>query len=69
VKYILIILIKFYKSAISPFLGNNCRFYPTCSSYTLEAVEKYGAFKGTWLGMKRIVKCHPWHPGGFDAVP
>lgn len=68
-KYILILLIKFYKAAISPYLPNSCRFHPTCSSYGLEAITKYGAIKGTWLTIKRISKCHPFHKGGFDPVP
>lgn len=68
-KYLFIILIKFYKIAISPFLGNNCRFVPTCSQYTIDALSKYGSIKGSWLGIKRISRCHPWHPGGFDPVP
>ena len=68
-KYLFIILIKFYKKFISPILPSSCRFYPTCSSYSLEAIEKYGAIKGGWLAIKRISKCHPFHKGGFDPVP
>jgi len=68
-KYIFIILIKFYKKFISPVLPSSCRFYPTCSSYSFEAIEKYGAIKGGWLAIKRISKCHPFHKGGFDPVP
>lgn len=51
---------------ISPFLGPCCRFYPSCSEYSMEAISKYGMLKGIWLTVKRIVKCHPWHPGGVD---
>ena len=65
---IVIFLIKFYQSAISPFLGRRCRFYPTCSEYTKQAVEKYGALKGLYLGLVRILKCHPFHKGGYDPL-
>lgn len=62
-------LIRGYQRFISPLLASNCRFHPTCSQYTLEAVERYGAFKGLWLGAKRISRCHPFNPGGYDPVP
>ena len=65
---IMIFLIKFYQKAISPFLGRRCRFYPTCSEYTKQAVEKYGALKGLYLGLIRILKCHPFHKGGYDPL-
>ena len=65
---IFIFLIKFYQKAISPFLGRTCRFYPTCSEYTKQAVEKYGALKGLYLGLFRILKCHPFHKGGYDPL-
>jgi len=68
-KYILIAIIKFYKWIISPFFPPSCRFYPTCSEYSLEAIRRYGAFRGGWLSIKRISKCHPFHPGGVDLVP
>lgn len=68
-KFILLLLLRFYRKAISPYLGNNCRFHPTCSVYAMQAIEKYGAMKGSWLAMKRIGKCHPLHPGGIDEVP
>ncbi|MCF6139119.1 membrane protein insertion efficiency factor YidD [Pseudalkalibacillus berkeleyi] len=68
-KYIFMVLIQFYRKCISPFTPPSCRFYPTCSSYGLEAVEKHGAIVGGWLTLKRILKCHPFHPGGFDPVP
>ena len=58
-----------YRLFISPFLGQNCRFDPTCSSYALQALERHGAVKGSWLAMKRIVRCHPWGGSGIDPVP
>ncbi|MDG1813797.1 MAG: membrane protein insertion efficiency factor YidD [Porticoccaceae bacterium] len=60
--------IKFYRFALSPLLGKNCRFYPTCSCYAEEALDRYGFFKGGYLTMLRLVKCHPFHPGGYDPV-
>ena len=60
--------ITFYKKYISPFLPHSCRFYPSCSTYSIEAVQRYGLCKGLWLSAKRIMKCHPLHPGGFDPV-
>jgi len=68
-KRIVMALIRGYQRFISPSLPSSCRFTPTCSHYTLEAVEKYGAGKGLWLGAKRISRCHPFHPGGYDPVP
>jgi putative membrane protein insertion efficiency factor len=62
-------LIKGYKIFISPLLGNHCRFHPTCSAYTYEAIQKFGLLKGAYLGGKRLLKCHPFHPGGVDLVP
>lgn len=67
-KYVMIYLIKFYRRFISPLLGSNCRFYPTCSVYSMQAIEKYGAIKGGYLSIKRISKCHPFHPGGYDPL-
>ena len=61
-------LINLYKYLISPFLGNNCRFLPTCSQYTKEAIIKFGLIKGTSLGFKRIIKCHPWGKSGHDPI-
>ena len=66
---LLIALIRGYQVAISPWLGRNCRFHPTCSQYTLEAIERHGALKGLWLGLRRVLRCHPFHPGGHDPVP
>lgn len=68
-KTILIWLIKGYRSFISPLFPPTCRFQPTCSHYTLEAITRFGALKGSWLAMKRILRCHPLHPGGYDPVP
>jgi putative membrane protein insertion efficiency factor len=68
-KRLLLGLIAGYRYLLSPLLGPSCRFYPTCSSYAAEAIEKHGAWKGSWLAIKRIAKCHPWHPGGVDLVP
>lgn len=62
-------LIRFYQVAISPLKGPTCRFYPTCSHYALQAVDKYGALRGGWLAVKRILKCNPFHAGGYDPVP
>lgn len=61
--------IRFYQKFISPALGANCRYHPTCSAYTLTAIERYGVGKGSWMGVKRISRCHPFHPGGYDPVP
>ncbi|MBX9923346.1 MAG: membrane protein insertion efficiency factor YidD [Rhabdochlamydiaceae bacterium] len=60
------LLIRFYQLALSPLLGPCCRFYPTCSHYALEALDKHGLCKGIFLILKRLIKCHPWHPGGVD---
>ncbi|NLG52084.1 MAG: membrane protein insertion efficiency factor YidD [Chloroflexi bacterium] len=62
-------VIRFYQKFISPALPPSCRFTPTCSEYTLQAVEKYGAARGLWLGASRLLRCHPFHPGGYDPVP
>ena len=68
-KKILISVIRFYQVVISPIKPPSCRFYPTCSHYGFEAVQRFGALKGGWLTLKRILKCHPFHPGGVDPVP
>lgn len=65
----ILLLIRFYRAAISPLFPPSCRFYPTCSAYALEAVTRYGALKGSWLSLRRILRCHPMNPGGFDPVP
>jgi putative membrane protein insertion efficiency factor len=61
--------LRFYRLVISPLIGTNCRYTPTCSSYAMEALRKHGAFKGTWLAAKRIARCHPWGGSGIDNVP
>jgi len=68
-KYIALGLIRTYQFLISPFFGHNCRYFPTCSEFTYEAIKKYGVVKGIWLGGKRILRCHPFHEGGIDPVP
>ncbi|UCH43323.1 MAG: membrane protein insertion efficiency factor YidD [Dehalococcoidales bacterium] len=62
-------LVRLYQVAISPWRLSSCRFFPSCSQYTFEAIEKYGAAKGVWLGVKRLARCHPLHMGGYDPVP
>ena len=69
VTFVLWLVIRFYQIAISPLKPGCCRYYPTCSAYTLQAIEKYGPLKGSWLGLKRILRCHPFHKGGYDPVP
>jgi uncharacterized protein len=64
-----ILLVRFYQLAISPWLGSNCRYQPTCSSYMIEALKEHGLIKGLWLGTKRIGRCHPWGDSGYDPVP
>lgn len=64
--FLILAIIYVYRYAISPFLGNRCRFYPTCSQYAIEALKKHGLCKGIWLSIKRLCKCHPWHHGGHD---
>lgn len=68
-KWLLMKLIRAYQLFLSPVLGSSCRFEPTCSCYTHKAIETHGAIKGTWLGIRRIGKCHPWNEGGYDPVP
>ncbi len=62
-------LIRLYQLTLSPLLGPNCRFYPSCSSYALDALAQHGALRGSWLAIKRVGRCHPWNPGGLDPVP
>jgi hypothetical protein len=66
---LLIGLIRAYQYLISPLLGSHCRYYPSCSHYAAEAVETHGALRGSWLALRRLLRCHPWHEGGVDPVP
>ena len=66
---ILIGLIALYRYGLSPLLGPNCRFHPSCSCYARESIERFGALRGSWLALKRIARCHPWNAGGYDPVP
>ncbi|PZR99105.1 MAG: membrane protein insertion efficiency factor YidD [Candidatus Chloroheliales bacterium] len=68
-KYVFMLLIRLYQLTIGPLLPPSCRFYPSCSHYGYEAVQKHGAIKGGWMAIKRIGRCHPFHPGGYDPVP
>lgn len=67
-KFVLIYLLRAYKLLISPLLPPSCRFTPTCSEYAIEAIKKHGALRGTYLGARRLLRCHPFHPGGYDPV-
>lgn len=67
-KRLLLLFLRAYQLCVSPLLGQNCRFYPSCSAYAMEAIAEYGAGKGCLMTVKRLCKCHPWHPGGFDPV-
>ena len=69
VNYLLIGLVQFYRYALSPLKPSTCRFYPTCSMYMLQALRRYGPLKGSYLGIKRILKCYPFHKGGYDPLP
>jgi hypothetical protein len=62
-------LVLGYRYAVSPMLGQHCRFHPSCSSYALEALQRHGAARGGWFALRRLARCHPWHPGGYDPVP
>lgn len=66
---LLVPLLRAYRYAISPLLGPSCRFHPSCSEYAIEALQRYGAIRGGWLAVRRLLRCHPWHPGGYDPLP
>ncbi len=66
---VLIAIVTAYRYALSPMFGHSCRFHPSCSAYAREALERHGALRGVWLALRRIGRCHPWHPGGYDPVP
>ncbi|MCG6900407.1 MAG: membrane protein insertion efficiency factor YidD [Gammaproteobacteria bacterium] len=68
-RWLIIQLIRGYRFLLSPWLGNHCRYYPTCSSYAITAIERHGALRGSVMGLARVLRCHPWHPGGVDPVP
>lgn len=68
-KTVLIALLRFYRYAISPMLGRNCRFHPSCSEYAIEALQRHGVLRGGWLAARRVGRCHPFNPGGYDPVP
>jgi len=68
-KQMLLLLVKAYQWLLRPLLPPTCRFHPSCSQYSIEAISKYGALKGFWLTIKRVARCNPWHPGGYDPVP
>ncbi|RKX29796.1 MAG: membrane protein insertion efficiency factor YidD [Candidatus Zixiibacteriota bacterium] len=67
--WLLLAAITVYRYTLSPFIGNSCRFEPTCSRYTEQAIRRFGAWRGSILGTKRVLRCHPWHEGGYDPVP
>jgi putative membrane protein insertion efficiency factor len=67
-RIILVSLLKFYKATVSPWLPPSCRFVPTCSEYACEAIERHGALRGSWMGLRRLLRCHPFHSGGYDPV-
>jgi hypothetical protein len=69
VRRLAVYLVRGYQLLLSPFLGSNCRFYPTCSNYMIEAIELHGVLRGLWLGVRRLSRCHPYHEGGIDPVP
>jgi putative membrane protein insertion efficiency factor len=65
----LIALVKAYRYVVSPLIGPSCRFHPSCSEYAIEALRRFGPLRGSWLAARRLARCHPWHPGGYDPVP
>jgi len=69
VRFVLIGLLQIYKTIVSPLLPPACRFYPSCSTYAVDAIARFGALRGSWMALCRVARCHPWHPGGVDFVP
>ena len=69
IRQLVVGFIRLYQWIISPVLGQHCRFYPNCSTYAIQAINEYGIFYGTWLIVRRLLRCHPWHPGGIDNLP
>lgn len=69
ISFLLKLFIKGYQRLVSPFIGQHCRYYPTCSQYALESINKHGPFKGGYFAIRRILRCHPWHDGGYDPIP
>ena len=68
-KRLLVLVLRGYQYVLRPMMGSHCRFYPSCSDYAMQAIERHGSLRGTWLTVRRIGRCHPYHPGGFDPVP
>jgi putative membrane protein insertion efficiency factor len=68
-RHVLIFFVRMYQVGLSPLLPASCRYYPSCSAYAITALEKHGAIRGAWLAVRRIARCHPFHPGGYDPVP